>query len=154
MDSDSGFVEDRKPRRRKLARSVGPADAAVAGIEIDGSLVMYDDDPLRWEAAFIAWWNVLPGVAKTRMTTLNTATRRLLMDRLGEPDWHWKQTVPWFPLWVPSADWMPTLSWFVEPATVAKILEGRYEERKPAAKRPEQTIPDVFTFEEHELCEP
>lgn len=147
-------IEDLKPRRRRMARSVGPADAAIAGIEIDGTLVMYDDDPMRWEAAFIDWWNLLPGVSRSRMKTLNTATRRMLMDRLAEPDWHWKQAAAWFPLWVPSPDWVATLSWFVEPATVAKILEGRYEERKAAPRRQEQTIPDAFVFEESELSEP
>lgn len=137
-------------KRRPLARSVGPANAAIAGIEIDGSLVMYDDDPMRWEAAFVAWWNERDGVCKRNLNTLDTPSRSMLMDRLSEPDWHWKQTAAMFPLWTPSRDWVPTLSWFLEPATVSKILDGRYEQRKAAARQ-EQTIPDVFTFTEEEL---
>lgn len=137
-------------KRRQMARSVGPANAAIAGIEIDGSLVMYDDDPMRWESAFVAWWNERDGVCKRNLNTLDTPSRSMLMDRLSEPDWHWKQTAAMFPLWTPSRDWVPTLSWFLEPATVSKILDGRYEQRKAAARQ-EQTIPDVFTFTEEEL---
>jgi hypothetical protein len=126
-------VSKSKKRKRPIARSTGPAGARVTGIEIDGELVLYDADPLRWEAAFIAWWNALPGVHQRGLLTLDTALRRLLLDRLSEPDWTWKQTAARFPLWTPSQEWVPTLSWFLEPVSVSKIMEGRYEQRAEQA---------------------
>lgn len=120
-----------KSKRRPQARSVGPVGADIAGIEVDGEVILYDADPMRWEAAFVSWWNACAGVICRGMKTLDTAMRNSLIDRLSEPDWHWKQSRAHFPLWTPS-DWKPTLNWFLEPTAVSNILGCKY------AKRPNQ----------------
>lgn len=124
--------ESSKPKGRKkrkpLSRSTGLTSEAIAGIEVDGQLVMYDADPLVWEAAFIRWWNGRPGVIKRELLSLDTPMRSELVSRLSEGDWFWKRVEGHFPLWTPS-DWKPTLGWFLEPASVSKILDGKYEPR-------------------------
>lgn len=129
-ESECGEPSEPKGRKKRkpLSRSTGPASGAIAGIEVDGQLLMYDDDPLVWEAAFIRWWNSQTGVIKRDLLTLDTPMRSALVSRLAEGDWFWKRTEGHFPLWTPS-DWKPNLGWFLEPASVSKILNGNYEPR-------------------------
>lgn len=115
-------------KRKPLATSTANCSAAITGVEVDGNLLLYDDDPLVWQAAFVSWWNGLPGVVKRSVNTLDTSLQRTLIERFHEGDWNWKLTEPHFPLWVPS-DWQPTLNWFLEPGSVSKILGGVYAQR-------------------------
>lgn len=130
--------------RRPMAESVMNSNSAIAGMEIDGDLVMYDANPPAWEAEFIRWWNARPGVIQRTLLTLDTPMRNALIDRLNEPDWFWRQTQARFPLWTPS-DWKPTLNWFLEQPSVSNILSGKYEQRTnqtglfPDSKRPDPT---------------
>lgn len=108
-------------------------NVAVVGIEIDGELVEFDQDPIRWVAEFVRQWNQLPGVRKHDHSALSSINLKALRDRLAESDWYWKRAFIKFPLWIPSGMWQLTLGTFLEPATVSKILDGKYEQR------PEQT---------------
>lgn len=118
--------------------------AAIHGIEIDGDVVMYSEDPLRWEAAFISWWNTLSGVSKRSTMSLDTSQRRKLRDRLSEGDWFWKRTQAAFPLWTPTT-WNPTIGKFLDPDTVTDILDGKYREQKRRATTSETNEPVMFT---------
>ena len=106
---------------------------AIAGIEIDGQLVTYAEDWIRWEAEFIARWNALPRVTQHREMQLDTAERRLLHARFDEGDWHWKRAFPEFPLWSKEG-WMPTLNWFLKHGSVNAIIAGNYSQREPKTK--------------------
>lgn len=108
-------------------------NVAVVSLVIGKEVITYDQDHIRWQAEFIRRWNKLPGVSRHTNQALSTSNVRLLIQRLSESDWHWQQAFLKFPLWTPSPDWMPTLSWFLEPPSVSKILEGRYERRTEQA---------------------
>jgi hypothetical protein len=69
-----------------------PAD--IAGIEIDGELVTYSQDWIRWEAEFIRRWNSLRDVCRHLQYQLDTEERRQLHARFTEPDWYWKRAGP------------------------------------------------------------
>lgn len=103
-------------------------NSAVAGIEIDGELVTYDQDHLRWIPEFIRRWNKLPGVRKHDGGSLSMVNVRALRERLSEPDWFWQRAFAKFPLHLPGGVWQITLGTFLEPATVSKILDGKYEQ--------------------------
>jgi hypothetical protein len=107
--------------------------ADVGGIEINGELVTYSQDWIRWEAEFIRWWNCLRDATKHLSHQLDTQERRLLHARFEEPDWYWKRAGPRFPLWT-STGWRPTLMWFLEPGNANKIIAGKYThtEEKPS----------------------
>lgn len=109
--------------------------ADVGGIEIDGEMVTYSQDWIRWEAEFIRWWNRLRDATKHLSHQLDTQERRLLHARFEEPDWYWKRAGPRFPLWT-STGWRPTLLWFLEPGNVNKINAGKYThtEEKPSER--------------------
>lgn len=106
---------------------------AIGGIEIDGQLVTYAEDWIRWEAEFIARWNALPRVTQHREMQLDTAERRLLHARFDEGDWHWKRAFPEFPLWSKEG-WMPTLNWFLKHGSVNAIIAGNYSQRDAKTK--------------------
>ena len=112
-------------------------NAGVVCLEIDGDIVEFDVDPLRWVAEFIRLWNDLKGAVQHSANALSTADFRRLGDRLAEQDWYWKRAFAQFPLIVPDGVYQITLSKFLEPATVSDILGGkydaaRYERTKPA----------------------
>lgn len=125
--------ESEPKQRTRLSRSTGPSGADIVGIEVHGELVLYDDDHLVWEAAFIQWWNSKPGVIRRELKTLDSSMRETLIDRLSTPDWHWKRTAAHFPLWFPS-DFKPNLNWFLKETTVSNILGGMYAQRTGATK--------------------
>jgi len=108
--------------------------SAITGIEIDGELVTYDQDSLRWEAELIRQWNGLQNVTQHRQMALDLFERRLLMERLQDPGWFWKQAMAKFPLWSESG-WMPDLSWFLEFGSVTKINGNRYSQKTPREVR-------------------
>lgn len=141
--------ESRNQKRSPMAESFPNERAAIHGIEIDGDVVMYSEDPLRWEAAFISWWNTLPGVSKRSTMSLDTSQRRKLRDRLSEGDWFWKRTQAAFPLWTPTT-WNPTIGKFLDPDTVTDILDGKYREQKRRATANETNEPVMFTEEDLE----
>jgi hypothetical protein len=102
---------------------------AIAGIEIDGEMVTYSQDWIRWEAEFIRLWNALPNISSHLQMQLDTEERRLLHARFGEPDWFWKRAHTKFPLWTQSG-WRPALLWFLEPGNVNKVNSGKYTHEK------------------------
>ena len=108
-------------------------NVAVVGIEIDGELIEFDQDPIRWVAEFIRQWNLLKGVRKHDHNALSSINLKALRERLTESDWYWKRAFTKFPLWLPSGIWQLTLGTFLEPATVSKILDGKYEQRPEQA---------------------
>jgi hypothetical protein len=104
-------------------------NVAVVSIVIGKTSITYDEDPMRWQAEFIKRWNKLKGVNKHSANALSTSNLRLLTQRLSESDWTWQEAFTRFPLWTPNESWAPSMSWFLEPASVSKINEGRYERR-------------------------
>lgn len=131
---------------------VGSINPGVVSLRIGDAILAYDENPLVWRHEFIKRWNSLPGVRKHDRSDLSSPNMRLLFARLQENDWLWQAAMAKFPLWTPSP-WEPKLSWFLGPDSVAKILDGDYEPPKAGSRRQEQTIPDVFTFEEAELVD-
>lgn len=125
--------EKSETNRHPLAESYPTADPAIACVEIDGELVSYDQDSLRWEAEFVRLWNNANGNSKHSGAALSQSHRNHLRNRLSDPGWFWKRAVAMFPLWSESG-WKPGLTWFLEADSVQKILEGRYEQRKPTSK--------------------
>lgn len=107
---------------------------AVNGLEVDGELITYHQDSLRWEAEFIRKWNKLDKVTQHREMALDTFEKRLLIERLQEPDWYWKRALEKFPLWSGSG-WMPDVSWFLELGSVTKINGNRYSDKTPKEVR-------------------
>lgn len=110
---------------------------------------VYGEDPLVWRSNFIQLWNRLPGVAQHTRGDLSVPLSRELTERLCESDWDWKAAFRKFPLHF-SSGWRPTLKWFLKEDSVANILDGHYDatHRRPELK---QTIPDAFSYDEHEL---
>ena len=104
---------------------------AVTGIEIDGQLVEYFEQPAAWEAEFIRRFNLCRGVEK-RLMPLDTPLRKKLQQRLCEVDWFWKRAIEMFPLET-NLNLTQNLSWFLNPATVSGILDGTYHQ-KPQTK--------------------
>ena len=116
--------------RRPMSESYPAADAAIVCVEIDGDLLHYDDDRLRWEAEFIRLWNAASGNAKHSGHSLSVVHQNLLRARLSDPGWYWKRALAKFPLWTETG-WKPGLTWFLEQASVQNILEGRHDQRQP-----------------------
>ena len=110
-----------------------PADESVTGIEVDGELITYDQDHIRWVPEFIRRWNLLPGVRRHEGNALSTPNLRALRERLTEHDWFWKRAFGKFPLHLPDGTWQIALGKFLEPATVSNILDGKYERRTTEA---------------------
>lgn len=76
-------------------------------------------------------WNAAGTVRKTR--TLGDTRRRHLKTRLSDPEWNWREALAKFPLPLCESDpsgWQPDFDWFIEPNSVNKILEGKYDWRK------------------------
>lgn len=120
-----------------------------------------DDDPAdhpppekpETEAAAQAWreliavWNATPGV--TKCLAGNEARRKSMRVRLGERVLLDGKPVPWlqaavtalqrkFPLKIRDGDpdgWKPDIDWFLRPASVLKLLEGKYDWSKNDGKR-------------------
>lgn len=120
-----------------------------------------DDDPgdhpppdkPESEAAAQAWreliavWNATPGV--TKCLAGNEARRKSMRVRLGERILLDGKPVPWlqaavtalqrkFPLKIRDGDpdgWKPDIDWFLRPASVLKLLEGKYDWSKNDGKR-------------------
>ena len=126
---------EEEARSPPMAESFPAADPGIVCVEVDGELLHYDDDWSRWEARFIGMWNESPENAKHDGGCLSTHHRNLLKARFRDPGWFWKRALAKFPLWSENG-WKPGLTWFLEEGSVQKILEGRYEQRKP---RPKQT---------------
>lgn len=99
----------------------------VGRILVEGEPVDFDEDPLRWQAEFIRRWNELAGVRRHGSTALSSFNLQLLRERLAESDWYWERAFEKFPLYLPSRIWEITLGTFLEPPTVSKILDGKYE---------------------------
>lgn len=118
-----------------MAEYLPEPNAAVHGIEDNGELVMYQDDPERWEVLLVRWWNKLPGIVPWQHDGLDDFCRKLLYERMLDPKWTWRRTIGEFPLHFPS-NWEPGLDWFLSEGNVTKILGRRFKEtkRKPKAK--------------------
>lgn len=114
-----------------MAESYPAQDAGIICVEIDGELISYDQDSLRWEAEFIRQWNAASNNAKHSMNALAEPHRNLLRARLSDPGWFWKRALAKFPLWSETG-WKPGLTWFLEPNSVQNILEGRHDQRTPS----------------------
>lgn len=99
----------------------------VGQILIEGEVLDFDEDSLRWQAEFIRRWNELPGVRRHDSSALSSFNLQLLRERLTESDWYWQRAFEKFPLHLPSRIWDLTLGTFLEPSTVSKILDGKYE---------------------------
>jgi len=95
----------------------------VGGIK--GDVIAFDEAPDRWVAEFIRLWNKLSGVSKHTNKALDSIKYRELCHRLRDTDWDWKAAFLKFPLRWPVGT-MPTLSWFLKPDSVSKILDGMY----------------------------
>lgn len=133
--SDEEYTHTAREERQRprMAESYPTADPAIVCVEIDGELVSYDQDSLRWEAEFVRLWNSAQGNSKHSGAALSQSHRNHLRNRLSDPGWFWKRAVAMFPLWSESG-WKPGLTWFLEADSVQKILEGRYEQRQPTSK--------------------
>lgn len=115
----------------------------VTSIAIGKEVVEYHEDAMRWEAEFIRRWNLLSGVNKRTVNSLDAAMRASLQERLRDQDWDWKQAFMAFPLPM-NMTYKPTLGWFLKPDTVSKILDGRFQAVQkvevPTVKDPNASI--------------
>ena len=107
-------------------------NTAVTGLEINGELVEYFEQPLAWEAAFVARFNRCSGVEK-RTEPIDTPLRKKLQQRLCEDDWYWKRAVEMFPLST-NLPLKLNLHWFLNPNTVSSILDGTYHQPERQTK--------------------
>lgn len=114
---------------RPFALSVTSIDAGIVGIEINGELVTYDQDSLRWEATFIAMWNKTSGTTKHSGSALSQPMKKRLIARLNDPSWRWKTALAMFPLWLPDGPFKPGMTWFLDELSVQQILEEKYAKR-------------------------
>ena len=89
-----------------------------------------EEDLLERERKFVALWNDLEGVRKTRGSSLEGKRRSHLRARLATQGWPADCTEAFkrFPLKCFGPDgWKPDIEWILKPDNVNKILEGKYD---------------------------
>jgi len=84
------------------------------------------------EAEFIELWNKTPGVCRIRGQKLTSKRRSQFHARLRDPDWYpgLREALAKFPLKCTLGDddpWKPDGDFILQPDSVTKILEGRYD---------------------------
>jgi len=122
----------------------------ITSIEIDGNVIEYHENAWSWEAEFVRRWNLLPKVNKRTSSSLDETLRKALQQRLMDVSWFWKRAMGLFPL-PTDLDWTPTLTWFLKPDSVSKILDGNFQrvtKRKPTRSAEDD---EFVSFTEEEL---
>ncbi len=124
----------------------------VTAIAIGKETIEYHEDAIRWEAEFVRRWNDLPGVSKRTTASLDSIQRQNLTQRLMDSTWDWKQAFMRFPIQM-GLTFVPSLSWFLKPDTVSKILDGAYRvvERLPMKTAAVASEPEYSDFNEEDF---
>lgn len=93
-------------------------------------------------------WNQIPGVAHCREATekrsIAFAARRKTFGWVpGLPEALGKVAASSFCQGGSESNWVADIDWFLRPDTVTRILEGKYDDRKPGGRRSAQRSVDT-----------